>query len=62
MRRIYYRRMRSEAPPLLPILRSRTQAGILATLLLNPGLELTQTDLARRVEASVTSVSDEVGP
>ncbi|MQA17075.1 MAG: MarR family transcriptional regulator [Pseudonocardiaceae bacterium] len=60
MLRIYYRRMRSEAPPLLPILRSRTQAGILATLLLNPGLELTQTELARRVDASVTSVSDEV--
>lgn len=60
MRRIYHRRMRSEAPPLLPILRSRTQAGILATLLLNPELELTQTELARRVGASVTSVSDEV--
>ncbi len=45
---------------MLPILRSRTQAGILTTLLLNPGLELTQTELARRVDASLTSVSDEV--
>ncbi|MPZ67789.1 MAG: ArsR family transcriptional regulator, partial [Pseudonocardiaceae bacterium] len=52
--------MRSGAPPLLPILRSRTQAGVLATLLLNPGLELSQTDLARRVGASLTSVIDEV--
>lgn len=52
--------MRSQAPPLLPILRSRTQAGVLAVLLLNPGLELTQTDLAHRVDASLTSVIDEV--
>src|SRR4051794_33494068 len=52
--------MRSEAPPLLPILRSRTQAGVLAVLLLNPELELSQTELAERLEAPLTSVVDEV--
>ncbi|MBV8994466.1 MAG: hypothetical protein JO287_12400 [Pseudonocardiales bacterium] len=52
--------MRSDPPPLLPILRSRTQAGVLTVLLLNPDLELTQTELARRVDASLTSVVDEV--
>jgi predicted nucleotidyltransferase len=58
--RRYHRRMRSDPPPLLPILRSRTQAGVLTVLLLNPDLELTQTELARRVGASLTSVVDEV--
>lgn len=52
--------MRSDAPPLLPILRSRTQAGVLAVLLLNPGLELSQTELAERLDAPLTSVVDEV--
>ncbi len=52
--------MRSDPPPLLPILRSRTQAGVLSVLLLNPDLELTQTELARRVGASLSSVVDEV--
>lgn len=52
--------MRSDPPPLLPILRSRTQAGVLTVLLLNPDLELTQTELARRVSASLSSVVDEV--
>lgn len=52
--------MRSEAPPLLPILRSRTQAGVLAALLLNPQLELSQTELAQRLDAPLTSVVDEV--
>src|ERR1700754_1482433 len=52
--------MRSDAPPLLPILRSRTQAGVLAVLLLNPGLELSQTELAERLDAPLTSVIDEV--
>jgi hypothetical protein len=45
---------------LLPILRSRTQAGVLTVLLLNPELELTQTELARRVGASLSSVVDEI--
>lgn len=52
--------MRSEAPPLLPVLRSRTQAGVLTALLLNPDLELTQTELAQRLGAPLTSVIDEV--
>lgn len=52
--------MRSNAPPLLPILRSRTQAGVLTVLLLNPGLELSQTELAERLGAPLTSVIDEV--
>ncbi|MGH3924788.1 MAG: MarR family transcriptional regulator, partial [Pseudonocardiaceae bacterium] len=52
--------MRSDPPPLLPILRSRTQASVLTVLLLNPDLELTQTELARRVGASLSSVVDEV--
>ncbi|MDQ3152940.1 MAG: hypothetical protein M3R63_14930 [Actinomycetota bacterium] len=52
--------MRSEPPALLPILRSRTQADVLTVMLFNPGLELTQTELARRVVASLTSVVDEV--
>lgn len=52
--------MRSEAPPLLPILRSRTQAGVLTVLLLNPELELSQTELAARLGAPLTSVVDEV--
>jgi hypothetical protein len=45
---------------LLPILRSRTQAGVLTVLLLNPDPELTQTELARRLGASLSSVIDEV--
>jgi biotin operon repressor len=52
--------MRSDAPPLLPILRSRTQAGVLTVLLLNPELELSQTELAERLGAALTSVIDEV--
>jgi hypothetical protein len=60
MDRRYHRLMRSDPPPLLPILRSRTQAGVLTVLLLNPELQLTQTELARRVGASLSSVVDEV--
>lgn len=52
--------MRSEAPALLPVLRSRTQAGILAATLLNPGQEYTLTDLAKRLGSSLTSVHGEV--
>jgi predicted nucleotidyltransferase len=52
--------MRSEAPPLLPILRSRAQAGLLTIVLLNPDDELTMTELAGRIEAPLSSVSDEV--
>lgn len=52
--------MRSEAPPLLPILRSRAQAGLLTIVLLNPDDELTMTELADRIAAPLSSVADEV--
>ncbi len=58
--RWYHRFMRSDPPPLLPILRSRTQAGVLTVLLMNPDLELSQTELAQRLGAPLTSVIDEV--
>lgn len=52
--------MRSDAPALLPVLRSRLQTGILATLLLNPELELSLTDLAERVGGSLGGIHNEV--
>ncbi|WP_461121244.1 ArsR family transcriptional regulator [Saccharothrix stipae] len=52
--------MRSDAPALLPVLRSRTQAGILAATLLNADHEYTLTDLATRLGSSLTSVHTEV--
>lgn len=52
--------MRRLAPELLPILRSRTQAGVLAVTLLNPDQEFTLTDIARRVNAPLSSVHAEV--
>lgn len=52
--------MRSAAPALLPIFRSRLQADILAALLLNPQREYSLTDLARRVEAPLSTVHGEV--
>jgi len=52
--------MISNAPPLLPILRSYTQAAVLTVLLLNPDQELTLTDLAGRIDAPLSSVSGEV--
>lgn len=52
--------MRSNPPALAPILRSRTQAGVLAVTLLNPEQEYTLTDLANRLEVSLSSVHDEV--
>jgi predicted nucleotidyltransferase len=53
--------MRSDAPALLPIFRSRLQADILAALLLNPERECSLTDLARRFDAPVSTVHGEVG-
>lgn len=53
--------MRSAAPALLPIFRSRLQADILAALLLDPGRELSLTDLARRFGAPLSTVHGEVG-
>lgn len=52
--------MRSDAPALLPVLRSKLQAGILATLLLNPDQELSLTDLADRAGGSLSGVHNEV--
>jgi hypothetical protein len=53
--------MRSAAPALLPIFRSRLQAEILAALLLNPERESSITDLARRFGAAVSTVHGEIG-
>lgn len=53
--------MRSTAPALLPIFRSRLQADILAALLLNPEREYSLTDLARRFDAPLSTVHGEVG-
>lgn len=52
--------MRSDAPPLLPILRSRTQGELLALLLLEPERDWTLSELARTLESPLTSVQAEV--
>jgi DNA-binding transcriptional ArsR family regulator len=52
--------MRSAAPPLLPIFRSRLQADILAALLLDTEAELSMTDLAERFDAPLSTVHGEV--
>jgi predicted nucleotidyltransferase len=52
--------MRSAAPALLPIFRSRLQADILAGLLLRPDQELSLTDLATRLSAPLSTVHGEV--
>lgn len=59
--RRYIQVMRSAALALLPIFRSRLQADILAALLLDPGSELSLTDLARRFGAPLSTVQGEVG-
>ncbi len=46
--------------PLVQSMSQSTQAGVLAVLLLNPKLELSQTELAERLDAPLTSVVDEV--
>ena len=53
--------MRSAAPALLPIFRSRLQAEILTALLLDPEREYSITDLARRFDAAVSTVHGEIG-
>jgi MarR family len=53
--------MRSAAPALLPVFRSRLQADILAALLLDPDREDSMTDLARRFGAPLSTVHGEVG-
>lgn len=52
--------MRSEAPRLLPILRSRHQADILTQLLLHPDEEYTVTELSSRLAIPLSTVSSEV--
>jgi len=52
--------MRSKAPALFPVFRSRAQAAILAVTLLHPEREQTITDLARRLRIPLATVSDEV--
>jgi MarR family protein len=52
--------MRSAAPPLLPIFRSRLQADILAALLFDPQKEHTLTELAQRFGAPLSTVHGEV--
>lgn len=52
--------MRSDAPPLLPILRSHTQGKVLAAVLLHPQQEITQTELAKRVGIAQSTASAEV--
>lgn len=51
--------MRSVAPALLPIFRSRLQADVLAALLLEPGREYSLTDLAARLNAPLSTIHDE---
>ena len=48
--------MRSEAPPLLPIFRTRAQGEILALVLQDPDQEWTVSDLARATEVPLTTV------
>ena len=52
--------MRSAAPALLPVFRSKLQADILAALLLNPEQEYSLTDLAQRFDAPLSTVHGEV--
>jgi hypothetical protein len=52
--------MRSAAPALLPVFRSKLQAEILAALLLNPEQEYSLTDLAQRFDAPLSTVHGEV--
>jgi DNA-binding transcriptional ArsR family regulator len=51
--------MRSNAPPLLPLLRSRVQGDLLALLYLRPDREYSLTEAAARIGASVKAVHQE---
>jgi DNA-binding transcriptional ArsR family regulator/predicted nucleotidyltransferase len=53
--------MRSEAPPLLPIFRSKHQADLLTILFLHPDKDYTLSDLARRLEVSISTLHGEIG-
>jgi predicted nucleotidyltransferase len=52
--------MRSSAPALLPVFRSKLQADILAALLLDPQREYSLTELAQRFGAPLSTVHGEV--
>lgn len=52
--------MRSDAPGLLPVLRSRHQADLLTLLLLHPEREYAISDLARRLSVPQSTISGEV--
>ena len=52
--------MRSEAPPLMPVLWSAAQGRILAALLLHPDRESTLTELAGRTRVPLSTVHAEV--
>ncbi|MDQ1295156.1 MAG: hypothetical protein QG608_3041 [Actinomycetota bacterium] len=52
--------MRSEAPPLLPIFRSRHQADLLTELFLHPEQAYTATDLAAMLNIPFTTVHREL--
>ncbi|QAY59951.1 ArsR family transcriptional regulator [Microbacterium protaetiae] len=52
--------MKASVPLLAPILRSDTQGRLLADLYLNPGVERTGTELARRADATLPTVSREI--
>src|SRR5258708_38665490 len=52
--------MRSDAPRLLPVLRSQHQADLLAMLLLHPDQEYTIADLTQRLGIPQSTVSGEV--
>lgn len=52
--------MRSDAPKLLPVLRSQHQADLLTMLLLHPGQEYTIAELAHRLSVPQSTVSVEV--
>ncbi|MEX1207583.1 MAG: ArsR family transcriptional regulator [Acidimicrobiia bacterium] len=53
--------MKVSPPPLLPILRSKNQALILAKVLLNPSIEMSMGKIAESVGVSLPTVSREVG-
>ncbi len=56
----YIRVLRSAAPALLPIFRSRLQADILAALLLDAEEEHSLTDIARQFDAPLSTVHGQV--
>ncbi|MFI0452653.1 hypothetical protein [Actinomadura sp. 6N118] len=53
--------MRSEAPPLLPIFRSRHQADLLTVLFFHPDQDFTLAELSRRLGVSMSTLHGEVG-